>query len=177
MNKEKEIEGKIKDLEKQKKELLEKPKEDKKKEKKDNDKWWGKFFKRNKLKKPSMVAIIYLRNNGNAELLEQAPKNGMFSINGQTYHERSDCIYTVTKDRIPMAIIKEWDIIPVGTKRWDEDTMKEKFSQLEEHVLKGIRHAELVRRDGEERKPLATKQMILYVILAIVVGAILINYI
>lgn len=167
------LDKQIKDLQKQKKDL----KKDKEKKKGKDDKWWTKFFGKNKLKKPKVVAVIYLRNNGNAELLELEPKNEMFSIHGKTYHERSDCIYTVTKDRIPLAIIQEWSLIPVGTKRWDEQDMVEKFSQLEEHVLKGIRNAELVRRDGEERKPVSTKQMILYVILAVVAGAIMINYI
>ena len=149
-----------------------------KKGKRDKSSWWKSFFNKNKLKKPDNVAIIYLRNNGNAELLDQKPKDGFFTINGRTYHERYDCIYTVTKDRIPLAIIREWDIFPLGTKRWEEEDMREKFAQLEEHVLKGIRHAELVKMGGGgfENK-ITTKQMIVWGILAVVAGAILINYI
>jgi len=158
-------------------ERIERPRDLRKSKDKDKDKWWTKFFSKNKLKKPNVVAVVFLRNNGNAELMELEPKNEMFSIYGKTYHERSDCVFTVTKDRIPMAIIPEWSLIPVGTQRWEEQDMTEKFSQLEEHVLRGIRHAELVRRDGEERKPITSKQVILWVIVAIIAGAVLVNYI
>ena len=128
------------------------------------------------MKKNNKIAIIYLRNNGNAELLEQEARNGFFSINGQTYHERADCVWTVTKDRLPMAIIREWDIIPIGTKRWEEEDMREKFAQLEEHVLKGIRHAELVKSGGFSDSKITPKQMIVWGIIAIVAIAVLINY-
>jgi len=177
-NKIDELERKIKELEvipESQSTNNEKP--NKSKKTKEKESWWSKFFSGKKLKKPNVVAVIYLRNNGNAEMMEVESKNEMFSIHGKTYHERNDCIYTVTKDRIPMAIIPEWSLIPIGTKRWEDHPMLEKFSQLEEHVLKGIRHAELVRRDGQESKPISTKQMIFWVIIAIVAGAILINYV
>ena len=141
-----------------------------------DQKWWHGFFGKKSLKKTNKIAVIYLRNNGNAELLEQEPRNGFFSINGQTYHERADCIWTVTKDRLPMAIIREWDIIPIGTKRWEEEDMREKFAQLEEHVLKGIRHAELVKSGGFSDSKITPKQMIMWGIIAIIAIAVLVNY-
>ncbi len=148
-------------------------KEEKKKKK---ETWWSKHFNKDKLKKSNKVAIVFLRNNGNAELLEQEAKSGFFTVNGKTYHERKDCTYTITKDRIPLILIKEWDIIPIGTKEWDDKEMRDKFSELENHVLKGIRYAELVKMGGGDENRLSTKQMIIYGIIAIVGIAILMNY-
>ena len=75
-------------------------------------------------------------------------------------------------------IIREWDLIPLGTKKWEDEDMREKFAELEQHVLKGIRNAELVKMGGgESDSKFTTKQLILWVIVAVVAGAILINYI
>ena len=150
----------------------------KEKKKKDKDKWWIKTFNKDKLKKPNKVGVIFLRNNGNVDLLQVETKNGLFSVNGKGYHEDRHCIYTLTKDRVPIMIIREWDLIPLGTKKWEDEDMREKFAELEQHVLKGIRNAELVKMGGgESDSKFTTKQVILWVIVAVVAGAILINYI
>ena len=120
--------------------------------------------------------MIYLRNNGIAEPMEVIAKKGFFTINNKTYHEKRDCIYTVTKDRIPLAIIKEWDIFPIGTKKWDDESMREKFSELEDHTLRGIRFAELVKMGDSDKPKLNMKQIILIVLGIILVLAIVIGY-
>ena len=151
-----------------------KSKEDKKKKK---ETWWSKVFNKDKLKKSNKVAVVFLRNNGNAELLQQESRNGFFTVNGKNYHERRDCTYTITKDRIPLIILKEWDMLPEGTKAWDDKEMREKFSELENHVLKGIRYAELVKTGGITENSISIKQAIIWGIAALVIGAVVINYI
>ena len=150
------------------------------KSKKGNEKdtWWSKSFNKKRLNKASKVAIVYLRNNGNVDLLEQETRNGFFNINGKSYHEDTDCTYTLTKDRFPLCVIREWDTLPLGTKKWDDEDIREKFAKLETHVLNGIRHAELVKSGGIKEGPnISMKQMIIWGIAAIVVGAVIINYI
>lgn len=162
------------------KQVLDVPKlkEDKKEKESKKERWWTKHFGKDKLKKSNKVAIVFLRNNGNAELLEQESRNGFFTVNGTNYHERRDCTYTITKDRIPLIIIKEWDIIPMGTKDWDDKDMREKFSELENHVLKGIRYAELVKVGGGGiESKISIKQVIIYGIAALVGVVVLMNYI
>jgi len=141
-------------------------------------KWWGKHFSKDKIKKSNRVGVIYLRNNGNVDLLEIQTNNGSFSIDGKPFHENRHCVYTLTKDRIPLMIVREWDLIPLGTKKWDDEPMLEKFAELEQHVLKGIRQAELVKVGGGgiETK-LTPKQMILWGLVILVGGIILTNYI
>ena len=158
------------------KELIDEPKKEDKKKK--NQKWWNKVFNKDKLKKSNKAAVIYLRNNGNADLMEVETRNGFFTIEGKPYHEDRDCIYTITKDRIPLMIQREWDLIPIGTKKWDDDSMREKFAELEQHVLKGIRAAELVKSGGQgfEGK-LTPKQMILWGLAALVAVIIITNFI
>ena len=157
------------------KELIAEPnKEDKKKK---NSKWWSKTFNKDKLKKPNKVAAIYLRNNGNADLMELETRNGSFSIGAQTYNEDRDCVYTITKDRLPLLIVREWDIIPLGTKKWDDDPMREKFSELSQHVLKGIKNAEFVRSGGGFEGKLTPKQLILWGLAALVGVIIIMNFI
>lgn len=150
----------------------------KKKGKKEKETWWSKRFNKNKLKKGSKVAIIYLRSNGNVDLLQKEVKNGFFTVNNETYHEDKDCIYTLTKDRLPVMIQREWDLVPLGTKKWEDDDMREKFRSLETHVLKGIRSAELVRTGGEKDSGTITvKQAILYGILGVVLVALFLNFV
>ncbi len=158
-----------------------KTEEDKKKDAKKAKKGIFSFLSSKKLKKPNMVAIIYLRNNGIAETGEVESKRGFFIISGKTYHENRDCIYTIIgkdRERIPLAIIPEWSLIPLGTKRWDDKPMLEKFAELQDHTLRGIRHAELVKMgDKSDSKSMTTKQIILLVLACIVGAAVLLNYI
>ncbi len=156
------------------KELVVEPnKEDKKKKK--NLKWWNKAFNKDKFKKQNKAAVIYLRNNGNADLMEIETRGGSFNIEGNQYNEDRDCVYTITKDRIPLLIVREWDLIPIGTKKWDDETMREKFSELSQHVLKGIRNAESVKVGGIGlESKITTKQLILWG-LAGLVGVILLT--
>ncbi len=149
----------------------------KKKNKKKDSKWWSKTFNKDKLKKPNKVAVIYLRNNGNADLMELETINGFFSIGTKTYNEDRDCVYTITKDRIPLLIVREWDIIPLGTKKWDDDPMREKFSELSQHVLKGIKNAEFVRSGGGFESKLTPKQLILWGLAALVGVIVIMNFI
>ncbi len=151
------------------------PEPGKKKEKKGKS-WNQNLFKKEKFKKPNKVAVMFLRKNGNAEPMEREPKNGMFEIEGQTYHERSDCMYFVGKDRVPLAVIPEGGFIPLGTTKWYERTMLERFSEAQDHLLKGIRHAELIRSGGEGVSP-NVKKMIGLGLLALVILVVLFNYI
>ncbi|KKN59021.1 hypothetical protein LCGC14_0545760 [marine sediment metagenome] len=148
-----------------------------KKKKKIDQRWWEKTFNKKKFKKPSKVAIVYLRNNGNADLMQVETRNGFFNVNGKIYHEDRDCVYTVTKDRLPLIILREWDLIPIGTKKWDDDNMREKFSELSQHVIKGIKNAELVRAGGGLDSKLTTKQIILWGLAALVGVVIVMNFI
>ena len=121
-----------------------------KKSKKKQGNVWDKAFNKRKLKKEKKVAVLFLTNNGQAFPMELEPKNGFFTIKGKSYHEREDCTYSMTKDRIPLAIIPEWSLIPLGTKEWEDKSLKEKFLELQTHAMRGIRHAELVRLSGEK---------------------------
>ena len=167
------------DIEKQKEEIKDiKAREKKPELSKDKKHWWTGFFSKDRLKKPSKVAVLYLRNNNNAELVETEPKDDIFYINNESYHVDNACVFTVGKERIPLAIIAEWDLIPLGTKAWIDQPLRKKFSELERHVLKGIRNAELVKTlGGRGDMKLTTKQLIVYGIIALVIGAVLLNYV
>ena len=129
---------------------IEYKKEETKRKNEEKKGWFHKSFNKDKLKKPNKVSVIYLRNNGRAEPMIVEVEKGQFNINGKTYHERSDCTYSVTKDRIPLAIIPEWGITPIGNKEWYDIPMERKFGEYQDHVIRAIRHAELVKM-GETR--------------------------
>ncbi len=154
---------------------------DKSKEKdKDSEKkgLWNKMFNKNKLKKSTKVAVIYLRDNKIAEPMEkEVDSKGFFNINGRVYHQDRDCIYLLGKDRHPFAIIPEFNVTPIGTKEWYSNSMQKKFAVLQDHVMKGIRHAERVRmgEKGEGMK-LNPKTIIVFGIIAIVAVALIMNY-
>lgn len=129
--------------------------------------FWSRTFNKNNVKK-NKVAIIYLRNNGVAEPMIVESKRGLFEINEKTYHEDSDCIYTISKDRIPLAIIPEWSMIPYGTKRWHDRDALEKFAECQDHVIRGIRRAELVRMGEKDKGQINLKAIIIVGILVII---------
>lgn len=149
--------------------------EDKKKKKKKG--LWGKMWKIKKLEKRNNVAVLYLRENGTAEPMEVVSKHGFFNINGKTYHERRDCIYTINKERFPLAIIPEWSVTPLGNKSWYDKRPQEIISILQDHCMNGIRHSERVRagenRDGSK---LNLKNIIVIGIIVIVAIAVLMGY-
>lgn len=138
--------------------------------------WYQNLFRKEKFKKPNKVAVLFLRKNGNAEPMEKETKNGFFDIEGGTYHERRDCTYFVGKDRVPLAVIPEGGFVPFGTTKWYERTMLERFSECQDHLLKGIRHAELIRSGGMGVSP-NVKKIIGLGLLGLVALVILLNYI
>ena len=109
--------------------------------------------------------------------MELETVNGFFNVDGKPYNEDRDCVYTITKDRIPLLIVREWDIIPLGTKKWDDDPMREKFSELSQHLLRGIKNAEFVRTGGGFDGKLTPKQLILWGLVALVGVIIIMNFI
>ncbi len=139
---------------------------------------WDKAFSKRKLKNQKKVAVLYLRDSGNAETYEIEPKQGFFSIRGKTYHERRDCTYVMGKERFPLAIIPESNMVPIGKKEWYEKSLQETFSNLQDHLIKGLRHAERVRM-GESNldKQLNMKQVIVWGLLGIIVVAVLVGYV
>ncbi len=148
--------------------------EDKKEKKKLT--WWSKTFKSKNFKKPTLIAVLFLRNNGRAETMQLETRNGFFNIAKKTYHERRDCTWVVDKDRIPLAIIPEWSLIPLGTKEWEDKPMLEKFNELQDHTLKGIRHAELVKMGETDFGGIPPKKIIIWGIVILVAGIIIANY-
>lgn len=137
---------------------------------------FGNMFNRKRLKKhPKMVAVMYLRNNGKAQPMEVESKKGFFSIEKRIYNEDTDCIYRLP-DGTPLAIIPEWSLIPYGTKQWHDKPMLEKFAELQDHTLRGIRHAELVRMGDDGGKKISPKVVIGLIILLIIGAAIFSQY-
>lgn len=161
--KEQNLEGKVK----------EKPKEKKSKT------LFEKLFKKKKLDKPQMVAVVYLRNNRTAEPMEIESKNGMFMIGGKSYNVNQECIWvTSTKERYPLAVIREDSINPEASDEWNDRPIQQKFAEFQDHVIKAIRHAELVREGYKDQKMnLSTKQIIGYIIGGIILVAVVANYI
>jgi hypothetical protein len=138
--------------------------------------FWDRVFKTKKLKK-GKVAVLFLKNNGIAETHELESRRGFFNLYGKTYHERRDCVYTMGKERYPLAIIPEWNVIPLGRKDWYDKAMQEKFSTLQDHVMKGIRHAERVRMEEKDGTGIKAKNIIVWAIAAAIVLAVLTGYI
>ena len=152
-------------------------KDKRKRQKLARPRFWEGFLGKKKLQKTSFVAILYLKDI-HAEPLIQKTTNGFFTIDGKTYHERQDCTYTIKigKDRFPLAIIKDNQIVPFGTKDWDELEIKEKYLACQEHAMSGIRHAERVRMGQSEDKPINVKMIILVVLGLVIAGAVMYGY-
>lgn len=144
---------------------------------KEEKKWFEKFFNKDRLQKSNKVAVVYLLNNHLADFMELDTVDDKFKVAGKEYHVDKDCIFTTRKDRIPLVVIKEWDIIPEGTKDWDDKTMRNRFAELEKHVLRGIKNAELYKVGDNNPMKMTGKQMILWGLAALVLGAVVINYI
>ncbi len=154
--------------------MIEKPlsKSEDKKKKKGKGEVFRSFNKR-KMKKPSAVGVYFLRNNGKIEQKEIETKHGFFNIEGKTYHEDADCIFR-NKEGYPIAIIPEWSLVPYGTRKWHDKSMLEKFAELQDHALRGIRHAELVKMGERDGPKISGKAIVGFIILAII-GMVLVS--
>ena len=154
-------------------------KEDKKVKKEKKKKGlWEKAFNTKRIERRGKVAVLLLKDTNRAEPLEIKSRRGFFVVNDKLYHEDRDCVYTMGKDRTPLVIIPEWSLMPIGNKNWEDKPMLEKFSILEDHVLKGIRRAELVRQgDKDISQPADIKKWIVGGLAFMVIAAILKGYI
>lgn len=151
------------------------------KDEKESIGFWSKVFKKNKAKKPNRVTVIYKRINGNAEPLYVEVKKGMFVIHDKTYHESELCRYNlkIGNDSFPFYSVNEKGLIPEGKKEY-YDKIEKTDEIIQEHqdlAIKAIRHAELVRIEGEQNKGMNPKLVIVFVIVGIIAFALLKNYI
>jgi|AntAceMinimDraft_18_1070375.scaffolds.fasta_scaffold96450_3 hypothetical protein len=163
---------------KEKLELKEKKKKEKLDKKKEKKGIWERMFNSKRIERKGKVAVLLLKNTNRAEPIEVKSKSGFFVINNKLYHEDRDCVYSMGKERTPLAIIPEWSMLPLGNKNWQDKEMIEKFSALEDHVLKGIRRAELVRQgDKDISKEVDLKKWIIGGLALLVGGIILKGYI
>lgn len=150
--------------------------EDLTKENKKSD-LWAKISDKNKLKKPGEILVLYGRENGELEPMVMQPKNGFFNIDGHSYHERKDCVFRITKDKIPVAIIMSWKLYPVGTKGYDDIPEEQRLQEMQYHVVKAISNAELVRMGEGTGKKLNAKWVMIVVVGLIIAFAFLKNYV
>lgn len=144
--------------------------------KKEKKNLFQRLFNFKKLKKPNKVAVIFLKKNGTAEFKEETVTQGFFNIEGKTYHENEDCIYTIDKERLPLAIIPEWNLTPIGKQKWYDQEQQEIFAILQDHAMKGIRHAERVRMGEADGKKLNPKAAIGIAIAIVIVVAVFMGY-
>ena len=139
---------------------------------------WDRAWKKRKLEKAKTVAVLFLRENGRASPMEIKVENGFFNIEKKSYHERRDCTYIMeNKERTPLAVIFEWSVTPVGHKSWYDRSIQHTFAVLQDHVMRGIRHAERVRSGesgGDGR--INTKTAILIGVGVIIVLALVLGY-
>ncbi len=138
-----------------------------KEDKKEKKGIWERMFNKKKIKK-NKIAVLYLRNNSRAEPMEVESRRGFFEINDKVYHEQRDCMYIMGKERLPLAIIPEWSLFPIGTKKWDDQSMLEKFAECQDHTIRGIRRAELVRMGEKDGGKLNMKAAVIIGIIVII---------
>lgn len=169
-------------LEEQKKENSE-PQE---KKQENNEPWWKRIFQEKRIVARGRVAVIVLEEKSIAKPLEIETRNGMFSVKGKTYHVLKDCIWRLNVGKgqsIPLALIHEGSFTPIsGDKELENSNLyaklQEKFSVFQDLSIKAIRQAELVKTGAQDMysgKSVSIKQVILYCILAAVVGAVVVG--
>ncbi len=166
------------------KDTSESEKSDKKggKEKKKKKLWDG-SWRKNKLKKPNSVAVLFLRNNGKAIQYEMETRKGFFELQGKTYHEDNDCMYQINLDGAvrPLAVICEWSLVPVGKQGWYSandgegrlEFMIRKFAEFQDYAIRGIRNAELVKMGESNKSPMNARTVILLIVAGIIGIAVL----
>ena len=132
---------------------------------------WDKAWKKRKLEKAKSVAVMYLRENGRASPMEVKVEKGFFNIEGRSFHERRDCTYIMeNKERTPLAVIFEWSVTPVGHKSWYDRSIQKTFAVLQDHVMRGIRHAERVRSGESDRDGRINTKTAILIGVAVIIG-------
>ncbi len=144
---------------------------DEKKDEKKKLTFWDKVFNKKKLKKPESVAVLYLRKNGIAEPMYIEPKHEMFRVGSNTYHQRKDCKYLITKNKIPLVIIPEEGLVPTGNKEYYDLDVQVRCKEHQDSAIKAIRHAEIVRMGYDDKigKKINPKVAI-GILLALIIG-------
>lgn len=151
---------------------VELPKLNEKDERK-NLSFWQRIFKKDKVKKPNMVVVQLLKNNGTSEVIYMETKDDMFTIGDCVYHTRKDCAFTlfVGNDRIPLCILPEWSMIPIGTRAFYELTPERRIAEYQNLALKAIRMAETVKAEEPVKKGGGINMRTILIIGGIILGA------
>lgn len=142
-------------------------------ESKKSQTFWGKIFKKNKIKKDGMVAIMALHPQSDAttEYLD-TDKDGMFKYGGEDYHVNEHCIYRlkVKKDSIPLMILPTWSLIPIGTKAWFELSQERRAHELQRMILNAIKKEEMIKLEDNKPKGKMNAKLLWIVVLGLIGG-------
>lgn len=134
--------------------------------------FWGKFFKKEKVKKEGKVAVMLLHKTTDATVdYIDVEQDGSFEVLGEQYHINEHCLYNLKfkKDRYPLCILPTWTMIPIGTKAWFELSQERRGHELERIILNAIKKEEAIKMDdGKKKNKMSAKTI--WIILAVVVG-------
>ena len=126
---------------------------------------WFKIFKSDKAKK-NKVAIIYLSNDGEIKPIYKEVKDGLFKINGKTYHE-TDCYHTYGRKRMPAVVIPEWGLIPISRENYAKNFAAD-AQEAQQLIIKAVENAEIVRLQEQQGKKIDPKLVLGIIAIAIV---------
>jgi len=126
----------------------------------------------NKKTKKSEEPVLFLRNNGVAQIMFISPKANMYEIEGRNYHQRFGCDWELKEGfkNKKIKIIPEWGMYPLGNSDYISE-LKVEDSQIQYDMIHAIQNAETVRYLEEKKgTKLNPKLVVIGIIALIVVG-------
>jgi len=110
------------------------------------------------------VLIIFLRRNREVELKYMEILNDMIRIEDKYYDARVDCYYTYGKSRVPVLVIPEWSLRPIGTADYQRVVARGETTDLQDITIKAH---ERMEASGKKMK-ISPQAIVIFVLLGIV---------
>jgi len=126
----------------------------------------------NKKLKNKEEPVVFLRNNGVAQILFVAPKDDMYEIEGKKYHHKFGCDWELKEGlkTKKIKIIPEWGMYPLGTAVYLKELHAED-AQIQYDMIHAIQTAETIRYLEDKKKTqLNPKTVVIGIIALIVIG-------
>lgn len=120
--------------------------------------------------KENQVPVLFLGKNGVAEEMIVTPKDNMYNIRNQQFHERHGCDWELKSsgNKKKIKIIPEWGMYPLGNGEY-LDALKSEEAEVQYDIIRAVQTAETLRFLEEKKKGKINPKVAVLVIIAIVV--------
>ena len=115
--------------------------------------------------KKNRVVVLMLKTNRDIEYSIVDIVSGFVKVKDYYYNARADCVWRDNMTKLPMLVLREWDMQPVGTKDFEQVVKEGRYTSPQKVLINFLEMHKFV----DTAKKQISGKMVIFIIIGIVV--------